>query len=33
MIKRVWESVGLVPHLYTKGLGSVKGTNGWCVVC
>ncbi len=33
MIKGVWESARLGPHIHMKGLGLVKGISGWCVVC
>jgi len=33
IIKGVWESVRLGPHIQTKGPGLVKGTSGWCLVC
>jgi hypothetical protein len=33
MIKGVWESVGLGPHIHRKGLWPIKGTSGWYVVC
>jgi hypothetical protein len=33
MIKGVWESIRLGPHIHTKGSGLVKGISGWCVVC
>ncbi len=33
MIKGVWESVGLGPHIHPKGWGPIRGTSVWCVVC
>jgi hypothetical protein len=33
MIKEVFKSVRLGPHIPTKGQGLIKGINKWCVVC